>query len=232
MGTDLRNKQHLFFDLDDTLWDFENNSAAVLCELFTLLGLEDKLKTDASSFCAVFRHINTSLWTQYYKKEMDKQTVRDRRFYLTFCHFGYDNSADSQQASAFYIGRAPYGKLLRPDCLETLDYLKGRYQLHIITNGFREVQFIKIDGCNLRPYFSTILIGEDHQLLKPDVELFRIAEKMTGALAEHCVMIGDSLECDVLGAMSAGWEAIYTGEEESDGCFRKIKRLGDLKALF
>lgn len=232
MGADLKNKQHLFFDLDDTLWDFENNSAAALNELFITLSLADKLKTDPDTFCRVFRNINSELWKQYYKKELDKQTVRDRRFHLAFLHFGYDSYAESCEAAALYIGRAPQGKLLRQDCLETLNYLKDRYQLHIITNGFREVQFIKIDGCNLRPYFSTILIGEDHQLLKPDPELFRIAEKMTGASAGDCVMIGDSLECDVHGAISAGWEAIYTGDGESDGRFRKINRLGELMELF
>src|SRR5690606_13699455 len=112
-----------------------------------------------------------------------------------------------------YLTRTPKGTLLKENCLDVLGYLKGKYQLHIITNGFKESQDIKITGSGLRDYFSQIIISDEHQLIKPEEKIFRLAEKLSGAEVADCVMIGDSLESDIAGAENAGWDAIYFNEK-------------------
>lgn len=233
MGSDLKNRQHLFFDLDDTLWDFEKNSSKVLEELFTEFDLEAKLKTDFQNFKIVYQQINLRLWERYNKKEIDKQYLRNHRFNLTFNQFDYDNYSENLFVTEQYLERAPKGIALKENCIETLDYLKQKYSLHIITNGFKEVQGIKIDGCGLRNYFSQVIISEEHQMTKPDIELFRLSETFAGTTADNCVMIGDNFECDIKGAQNAGWEAVYFNEHSNNSFMgRKIKDLKELQTIF
>jgi putative hydrolase of the HAD superfamily len=200
---------HLFFDLDNTLWDFDTNSRHVLSELFVSFQLEEKLKTDFSSFHDFYVKKNDELWHLYYFNKIQKSELRYKRFYDSFLNFGLDDVNFSKTISEEYVRISPYSKILKPGCEETLDALSKKYQLHIITNGFKEVQNIKIDNCGLRKYFSEIIISEEHQLTKPQVEIFRLAEKKAGTSPEKCVMIGDNWISDIEGALGAGWRAIY-----------------------
>ncbi len=229
----MKHIKHIFFDLDDTLWDFEKNSGQVLEQLFAEFDLTGKLNTDFQTFHTTYKKTNLNLWLQYAKKEIDKQYLRNHRFNLVFNQFNYDNYAENLIITDHYLNRAPKGNHLKEGCIETLDYLKQNYQLHIITNGFKEVQHIKIDGCGLRNYFSNIIISEEHDLTKPDEKIFRLAEKFAGAKKEECVMIGDNFESDVEGAINAGWEAIYFPKEDRPGYTgRSINNLSELKLLF
>jgi putative hydrolase of the HAD superfamily len=230
---DLKHKKHLFFDFDDTLWDFRKNSTMALNELFVEYELEQKLNTGFENFLQTFRRINLEFWSRYYKKQIDKHYLRNQRFTDTFKQFGYSSPDDNLALATQYLSRAPKGSFLKENCIEVLDYLKKNYKLHIITNGFKESQHVKIDGANLRGYFDQIIISDEHGLIKPEEAIFRLAEKLAGASRHECVMIGDSLESDIEGALNAGWEAIYFSEKvENDFNGRMIKDLSELKMLF
>lgn len=230
---DLKNKKHIFFDFDDTLWDFQRNSSVVLEELFVEFGLKGKLNTDLADFLSAYKIINLRFWSQYYKKQIDKQYLRNYRFHETFKLFGYENYDENLLITEQYLNRAPMGNWLKEGCLETLEYLKQNYRLHIITNGFKEVFTIKMEGCGIRDYFEHIIISEEHELVKPDEQIFRLAESFTGSSPCDCVMIGDSMESDIHGAINAGWEAIYFAEDnEHQFEGRSIRRLEELKKIF
>jgi putative hydrolase of the HAD superfamily len=228
----LRHKKHLFFDLDDTLWDFQKNSGIVLAQLFEEFELATKLTTDYPVFLQTYKRINLDFWSKYYTKQIDKQYLRNHRFNETFKAFGYDNYEENLVITSQYLSRAPRETHLKEDCIEVLDYLKDKYQLHIITNGFLEVQHIKLDGSGLRSYFNQIIISEEHQLIKPEEKIFRLAEFLTGAEKNDCVMIGDSFESDITGAINAGWEAIHLNETPKDAGIKNIRHLKELKQFF
>lgn len=229
----MKHIKHIFFDLDDTLWDFEKNSGQVLEQLFLEFDLTGKLKTDFENFHTTYKRTNTELWLQYAKKEIDKQYLRNHRFNIVFKQFDYDNYDENLIITDHYLNRAPKGKHLKQHCIDVLEYLKQNYQLHIITNGFKEIQQIKIDGSGLRNYFSNIIISEEHNLTKPDEKIFRLAETLSGAKKEECIMIGDNFTSDVEGALNAGWEAIYFPlEKDEKYTGRSISSLNDLKAMF
>lgn len=229
----LKHKKHLFFDFDDTLWDFQKNSSTVLCELFYEFELAVKLKTDLSEFLTAYKKVNHEFWSRYYKKQISKQHLRDHRFNETFKLFGYDHYEENLLVTEQYLKRAPQGSCLKEGCVDTLNYLKENYRLHIITNGFKEVFSVKMESCGIRGYFDQIIISEEHQLIKPEEKIFRLAESFAGAEREDCVMIGDNLESDVEGALNAGWEAIYFAEEQShEFKGRTISKLTDLKLMF
>jgi putative hydrolase of the HAD superfamily len=230
---DITNKKHLFFDLDDTLWDFQKNSGVVLRELFHEFELQGKLNADVDNFLDAYRGINLQFWSRYYKKEIDKTYLRNNRFNECFKLFNYENYEENLEITELYLQRAPKGTFLKEGCIDVLNYLKGNYKLHIITNGFKEIQAIKLDGCGLRNYFSHIIISEEHQLVKPDERIFRLAESLAGVSATDCVMIGDSYESDIAGAINAGWEAIYFTEDKPVNFGgRMITRLEELKEMF
>lgn len=230
---DLKGIKHIFFDFDDTLWDFRKNSSATLYELFSEFRLSEKLGVDFDTFNEVYQKINLDLWSKYYKRQIDKNALRFTRFEMAFAAFGYRNKADSQLVTQLYTERAPRGTFLKEGCREVLSYLREKYALHIITNGFSEVQAIKIDGCNLRPYFNNIIIADEHDLVKPEEQIFRIAEKLADATRDQCVMVGDSFESDITGAINAGWEAVYfTESPQLNYTGKSIVHLTELKALF
>jgi putative hydrolase of the HAD superfamily len=232
--THLSNIKHIFFDLDDTLWDFELNSAAVLQQLFTEFKLAQKLNADFHTFHVGYKKINAELWRLYYQKQLVKEELRNQRFHQTLLAFGYANYEESLAISELYLQRSPYGTILKPNCIEVLDYLKPKYQLHIITNGFKEVQHIKLQSCGLSSYFENVIISEEHGLIKPDVAIFRLAERLSGASDKECVMIGDNLESDITGGKNAGWETIHFNDSNHHTTtnFRSIKNLEELKELF
>ncbi len=225
--------KHIFFDLDDTLWDFELNSAAVLQQLFTEFNLSQKLNTDFHTFHVGYKKINAELWRAYYQKQLVKEELRNQRFHQTFLAFGYEAYSESLNVSELYLNRSPHGTILKPNCLEVLDYLKPNYQLHIITNGFKEVQHIKLQSCNLSSYFKNVIISEEHGLIKPDVAIFRLAEQLSNAQAKECVMIGDNLESDIQGGKNAGWETIHFNDNslQNSTHFKSIKSLEELKGM-
>jgi putative hydrolase of the HAD superfamily len=230
---DLTPPKHLFFDLDDTLWDFETNSLAVLQELYAEFELEQKLCTDFERFYTAYKSINHTLWQRYYQRQIDKAFLRNHRFHLAFQQFNYNNYEENLLITAQYLARTPLGKALKEGCLDTLDYLRQRHTLHLITNGFSEVQAIKIDNCGLRSYFSALVVSEEHGFIKPDAQIFRLAESMAGARPRDCVMIGDNFECDVKGAQNAGWEAIHFSDTTMHGYKgRVIGHLQELKEIF
>lgn len=205
----LKHKKHLFFDLDDTLWDFHSNSSSVLTDLYQQFDLKTKLGVSVEVFLEHYHRINLALWKQLYKREVDKTYLRIQRFNLVLKFFGYENYGESLAISEVYLQLAPKGTALKYGCKETLTELQKNYTLHIITNGFAESQHKKIDACGLRPFFKNIVISEEHNSVKPETKIFRIAESLANTAAEYCVMIGDNYDSDITGAINGDWEAIH-----------------------
>jgi putative hydrolase of the HAD superfamily len=223
--------KHIFFDLDDTLWDFEKNSSAVIKDLFHEYELALKLKTDFDTFHQSYKEINNNLWRSYHRKEIDKQFLRNNRFHLAFQKFSYNNFEENLLITELYLERSPFGKHLKDGCLETLSYLATKYQLHLITNGFKEVQHIKLNNCGLKSYFKHIIISEEHNLTKPDVKIFRLAESLVNSGKEHCLMVGDNYESDIEGAANAGWKSVYYSNAKTEQKTYTINHLLALKEI-
>lgn len=229
----MQNIRHIFFDLDDTLWDFEKNSTRVLRQLFLEYDLENKLKCDCETFLKTYKKINQQLWQLYNRKKIDKMQLRNHRFNNTFKLFNYDNYSLNLEITEQYLTRSPQGTDLKEGCVDALNYLQQKYQLHIITNGFKEVQSIKIDGSGLKKYFNRIIVSEELGFTKPDKEIFKYAEKLVNTKAAECVMIGDNYETDIMGALNVGWQALhFNNENVSQLTSSEIKSLLDLKTIF
>lgn len=201
--------QHIFFDFDRTLWDFEKNSEVALLRLYQKYGLEEKLKAGFQKFLASYRIQNELLWNDYRLGLVAKDELRQARFLNAFKQFGLIDKELALQFNDDYVLCASSQTHLIPGAREILDYLYPNYQLHIITNGFLEAQETKLDKCDLRKYFKQIIISDGLGFKKPDRRIFEYAMKLANAKAENSIMVGDDYVPDVIGAKSVGMDQVY-----------------------
>ena len=199
----MKKYDQLFFDLDNTLWDFESNSRLAMEATVSEMKLMDQIH-NFDTFFEYYEAVNTKLWEDYRKKIIRKADLIERRFDETLKHFNL-SGIDPLEMNTIYLQLMPLQKKLFPDVIETLEYLKSkRYPMHIITNGFSEVQHRKIESSGLGKYFDRIFISEEIQAPKPDKRIFQHALKCCNSKKSRSIMIGDSWESDILGARAMG----------------------------
>ncbi|MGB0373539.1 MAG: YjjG family noncanonical pyrimidine nucleotidase [Flavobacteriaceae bacterium] len=208
----------LFFDLDHTLWDFEKNSALTFDQLL----IDYQIPVRLDDFLKVYVPLNLEYWKAFREQRMDKETLRYRRIKDTFDQLKISIDDDMVYTLAdAYIQNLPEHNHLFPGAIEVLDKLKERYSLHIITNGFREVQYFKMRNAGLTPYFSTVTDSESVGVKKPNPLIFQKALTDANCDPTRSVMIGDSYEADILGALQVGMHAIHfaiAGENPHNDC--------------
>lgn len=198
---------HIFFDLDNTLWDFEKNSRNAMLEAFRFLRLETFAEFDV--FFKIYSRHNHALWQSYRNKLVGKKELIRLRFQNTFDEMEI-NGFNADEMNTLYLNEMPKQKELNEGVIDTLNYLKTkRYNLNIITNGFKEVQQKKIETSGLKPYFNKIFVSEEIKSPKPDRRIFEYAIKSVNAKKVNSIMIGDDLDVDVMGAIKYGIDAVY-----------------------
>jgi putative hydrolase of the HAD superfamily len=223
--------RHLFFDLDRTLWDFERNSETTLRQLYEELGLH-KLHGSFELFHHTYKEMNAQLWKDYGNGKITKEKLRTERFKVTFEKLNIQRAELIEKLSNGYIEISPRKTHLFPKTLQTLNELqRDGYRMHIITNGFKEVQFIKLEEARLRPYFDLILCSEEVGHNKPSRFIFEHALHKTGALASESVMIGDDYEVDIVGARNCGMHGILFDPENNKGHLEDQFRIRHLEEL-
>lgn len=200
--------KHIFFDLDRTLWDFDANVDVTLREMFYRYGL-DKTISSPEVFIAEYQFQNNRYWDLYIDGKITKKHLRTVRYRKTLEAFGIKDKRMAEQMGTDYIVLSPLQSLVFPCTHQTLDYLKEKYTLHIITNGFEEVQTIKVKSSKLDHYFANLITSEKAGALKPHRKIFDYSIKLAKAMPEECLMVGDEPEKDVQGALSVGMQAIY-----------------------
>ena len=199
--------EHLFFDLDRTLWDFEANSLDTLRTLFDKHNLGERGTFE--DFLKTYHHHNDRLWALYRKGKIWKLELIVKRFYLALVSFGLYNKELAETMSQEYLRISPTQTRLFPNTLETLTHLQTKYKMHIITNGFDEVQFVKLKNSGLAPFFTEVITSEQAGTLKPNIGIFDYALKRTGAVHNNSLMIGDDEKTDIEGAVKAGWDTVF-----------------------
>lgn len=201
---------HLFFDLDHTLWDFEANSRQTLQELYQQFSLQDRGVHDFDLFHKNYLQHNDKLWDRYRNGYIKVDELRWKRMWLTLLDFKIADEPVARAMGVQFLELLPTRNLLFPDTIELLEYLKaGRYQLHMITNGFEKTQYSKLENSGLAPYFDVVITSEGSNSLKPHKEIFTYAFTKTGATPDNSIMIGDTIDVDILGGLNAGMDTVH-----------------------
>jgi putative hydrolase of the HAD superfamily len=227
--------KHLFFDLDHTLWDFDANARATLEQLHIDLKLVDKGVHDFEVFHKNYLQHNEKLWARYRNGYIKQEELRLKRMWLTLLDFKIADEALARQLSELFLQLLPTRTILFPDTKEVLQYLTDRdYQLHLITNGFELTQHGKLESSGLNIFFKEVITSEGSNSLKPQKEIFEYAMNRTGASVNESIMIGDSIEVDIAGAMNVGMDQVhvnYNGAEQELQPTYTIRTLKELKNI-
>ncbi len=218
----------IFFDLDHTLWDFEKNSALAFETVFKMQDLE----VNMNDFLQFYVPINREYWERYRKDKVTQKELRYGRLKDTFDLMEFsieDGKIDI--LSEQYIYYLPKFNFLFDGTIEILDYLKAKYNLHIITNGFAEIQENKLNNSYITHYFKTITNSEMAGVKKPNHRIFEYALDLAEAQKENSIMIGDCIEADVQGALDAGLDAILFNESNAHVAdnIKQVNHLLELK---
>lgn len=205
----MKTYKHIFFDLDHTLWDFDKNAEETLNELYNTYNLCDLGLNSCDIFIETYTKNNHQLWADYHLGKITKEALRETRFKKTFIDLGVSPDVIPAKFEDDYVDICPTKTNLFPQTHETLSYLQNKYQLHLISNGFKESTEYKVKNTNLTPYFKNIIISEVVGVNKPDKAIFEYAINKAGTTANESIMIGDSIEADIRGALGFGMDAIY-----------------------
>lgn len=205
----MRKYKHLFWDLDRTIWDFEKNSLETFKEIFNKYKLKEKGIESFDLFIKTYKEHNSMLWGLYRSGMIEKEKLSVERFRITLEDFGIKDKSLAIDIAAEYINLSPEKTNLFPYAHEILTYLSANYQMHIITNGFKEVQYKKIKNSNLDKYFNKIIISEEIGYKKPDKNFFKYSLEKANTKANESVVIGDDLKVDIIGAKTSGIDQVY-----------------------
>ena len=220
----------IFFDLDHTLWDFEKNSGLAFNEIFIELNFPFSLDV----FLKLYNPINHAQWKLYRENKITQEDLRFNRLNMTFEKLNYSASIGLiDKISEQYITYLSTFPHLFEGAIELLEALKSRFRLHIITNGFDKVQQFKIENSGIKSFFEFVFTAEKVGFKKPHPEIFIQSLKTVNTTAEASIMIGDSFEADILGALNQGMQAIHfnSHNEEVHAKCPIVYSLAELKAL-
>jgi len=228
--------KHLFFDLDHTLWDFDANARATLEQLHIDLKLADRGIHDFDRFYRNYLEHNDKLWARYRKGHIKQDELRLKRMWLSLLDFSIADEVLARELSDLFLQLLPSRTILFPDTVEVLQYLTDKnYNLHLITNGFEEIQLSKLQHSGIDHFFKEVITSEKAGSLKPQKEIFEYALLKTGAAIRESIMIGDTPDVDIAGAMSVGMDQVHVNYSNAPQELKPtytITMLSQLKEIF
>ncbi len=205
----MKKYHHIFFDLDHTLWDFEKNSAETLADLYRQYKLTGFNLFSESAFIEKFNHVNNHLWALYHRGKINKNEIRETRFKKIFLELGLTESQVPADFAEVYLLSCPQKTNIIPFAKDVLDYLQPKYELHIITNGFNDVQDTKLTSAKIKKYFKEVITSESIGYKKPQREIFEYALDVSNATVNTSIMIGDNLHTDIMGAKAVNMDQVF-----------------------
>lgn len=220
----------VFFDLDHTLWDFEKNSALTFDKIF----LQNNVNVQLNDFLKVYIPINLYYWKLYREERVSKPELRYQRLRRAFDELNFSIDDDLINIlSEDYIKHLSSFNHVFPGTFEILDYLQPNYRLHIITNGFEEIQEKKMKSSKIRDYFEVIVNSEMAGVKKPNPKIFRLALDEAKVKPKNALMIGDSLEADIIGAKNLGFHVLHfnSHQEPKHEICEMIHELDEIKSF-
>ena len=223
--------KNLFFDLDDTLWAFSLNARDTFEEMYHKYDY-DRFFRSFQHFYTLYQHRNVELWEEYGRGQVSKEELNRQRFLYPLEAVGAGDAALAEAFSDDFFSVIPTKSRLMPHAYEVLEYLAGKYNLYILSNGFRELQSCKMRSAGVDGYFKKVILSEDLGVLKPWPAIFNFALSATQSELRESLMIGDSWEADITGAHGVGMhQAFYNVTERTTFPFLPTYHIHSLKEL-
>lgn len=196
--------KYLFFDLDDTLLDFQATEKFAINSLFKELNLEITSEIEKS-----YSAFNQSLWKKYEKNEITKDFLLTTRF-STFFKNNFDMEVDGLELWKIYSDFIAEGHNIIFGADKLLESLSTSYNIYAATNGMAKTQRRRLAESHLDQYFDDIFISDEIGVNKPNIEYFNKAfSKIKNFKKEDAIIIGDSLSSDIQGGNNAGIDTLW-----------------------
>jgi putative hydrolase of the HAD superfamily len=228
----LKGIEHIFFDLDHTLWDYDRSAQETLIEIYENFDMEAK-GIRQKKFINAFHDVNNILWQKYNSGLIGREEIKNDRFREVLKIVGIDTTY-SQQASEYFINNCSSKPYLMPDAMMVLHYLEGKYKMHIITNGFDVSQDLKMRNSGIHKFFNVVVTSETANSRKPSPEIFELSLSLAKANKANSIMIGDNPKTDIQGAQNFGLKTVFynpSGRKKSLAEYT-IESLEELIKLF
>ena len=208
--------KNLFIDLDDTLYDFSAASQESFRETYDLLHYE-RYFNSFEHFYSIYEPYNLQLWHIYGEGKITKEELNKRRYSYPLEVVGVHDQELADTFCREALGRIPTKNKLIEGAKELLEYLRPKYNLYILSNGFKELQSRKMCTVGIDKYFDALILSEDIGVNKPNRELYEYALQKTASTTEDSIMVGDMFETDIVGAANIGMKQIYFNPKKKEG---------------
>jgi putative hydrolase of the HAD superfamily len=231
----LKNYKHIFFDLDHTLWDFEKNTTEAIEEIYKIFHFSNWSTFTFNDFIKAFHEVNNYLWDKFNHGLIDRLELRNSRFKMVLGKLGVREHDIPKGIGEKYLELAPVKHSVIPFTHEILDYLKPKYRLHIISNGFDDIQHKKLKASNIHHYFEQIVTSDSSGHRKPQKGIFEFAMDEAGANRENSIMIGDNIDTDIIGAQNASMDHVFFNPNNIKHSLKvtfEIDSLREIKNIF
>ena len=206
----MRKYNHIFFDLDHTLWDFDVNAKNSLIDIYEEFELHQKIHGEFDLFYEKYLHHNKILWERYQNGFINAEELKWRRMWRTLLEFKIGDEVLSKTLSARFLEILPTKNGLFPHTVEILNYLnEKKYTMHLITNGFEKTQWSKIQNSKIDHYFTHMITSESSNSMKPEKEIFEYALNKANATVSESIMIGDNQSADIKGGIDVGMDTVF-----------------------
>ncbi len=223
--------KHLFFDLDHTLWDFEKNTSEAIEEIYRIFNFASWSIFTLREFMEKFQEVNNYLWDKFNHGLIDRQELRNSRFKMMLTKLGVSEQEIPEGISEKYLEIAPVKERVIPFTHEILAYLKPNYRLHIISNGFDDIQHTKLKSSHIHQYFDKIVTSDSSGHRKPQKGIFEFAMTEAGATRDNAIMIGDNIDTDIIGAQNATMDHIYFNPNNTKHSLKVTFEIDSLKEI-
>ena len=199
----------VFLDLDDTLIDTIQNTRDAVEELYEDYRLDKYFKSFDDFYKNYFQPNNLFLWSEYEHQRISKEYLLRNRFIKALESVDEIDEKHSLKINNDYIRIVVRKPILIKVLLEKLDYLKPKYKICILSNGFTEMQYNKIRNAGLAEYFDDIILSDKIGINKPQREIFDYAINRSGTPRKEIIMIGDNFSTDITGAHNAQIDQLW-----------------------
>lgn len=208
--------RNLFIDLDDTVYDFSAASRESFLETYELLHYE-RYFDSFEHYLTIYEPYNLELWRIYGEGKITKEELNRRRYSHPLEVVGVQDQTLADTFCREALGRIPTKGNLVPGAIELLEYLRPKYNLYILSNGFKELQSRKMQTAGIDKYFKAIILSEDIGVNKPDSRLYEHAMRKTSSNPQESLMIGDMFDTDIVGAANFGMDSMYYNPKGKSG---------------
>ncbi len=191
----------IFFDADDTLFDYPRAEQAAMRACLR----EFRLRIEPGIFLDAYRRHNRDVWQAFERGETDQATLRVERFRRLAVELNI-SELPVDRISAFYLEALSGQSQLLPGALATVQRMAKEFSLALVTNGIASVQRRRFAASPITPYFQAVVISEEVGIAKPDPRIFAFALQKTGVAADEVLYVGDSVTSDMAAALNAGMD--------------------------